>query len=132
MQQFHLYNSKTRAVEELNPISGTNTVTIYNCGPTVYKRQHIGNMRRFLHADFLRRTLELFGYSVQDITNITDVGHLTQDELDTGEDKLEKEAREKQRAPQDIAHEQTELFFQDIDALNIVRSSQYPRASDHI
>ncbi|HLC49496.1 MAG TPA: cysteine--tRNA ligase [Candidatus Andersenbacteria bacterium] len=132
MQQFHLYNSKTRAVEELNPISGTNTVTIYNCGPTVYKRQHIGNMRRFLHADFLKRTLELLGYTVQDITNITDVGHLTQDELDTGEDKMEKVAKALSRTPQDIAKEQTNLFFQDSDTLNIQRSQQYPTASSHI
>lgn len=108
------------------------TVTVYNCGPTVYKRQHIGNMRRFLNADFLKRSLEFRGYSVQDITNITDVGHLTQDELDAGEDKLEKVARETKRTPQDIAREQEALFFQDIDALNIKRSSQYPRASEHV
>ncbi len=132
MQPIFLYSSQTRKVENLTPVSGTNQVTIYNCGPTVYKRQHIGNMRRFLNADFLKRTLELLGYSVKDITNITDVGHLTQDEIDTGEDKLEKEAREKQRTPQDLAREQETLFFQDSDTLNIERSSQYPRASEHV
>src|SRR3989344_2550024 len=132
MQSISLYNSQTRKVEELTPVSGTNEVTIYNCGPTVYKRQHIGNMRRFLNADFLKRTLELLEYSVKDITNITDVGHLTQDEIDEGEDKLEKEAREKQKTPQDIAREQEALFFQDIDALSIKRSSAYPRATEHV
>lgn len=132
MQPTHLYNSRTKTIEELSPISGDNEVTIYNCGPTVYKRQHIGNMRRFLNADFLRRTLELFEYSVKDITNITDVGHLTQDEVDAGEDKLEKEARETKRTPQEIAHEQETLFFQDIDELQIERSSRYPRASEHV
>lgn len=132
MQAISLYNSRTKSLEGLTPISGGNEVTIYNCGPTVYKRQHIGNMRRFLNADFLKRTLILLGYSVKDITNITDVGHLTQDEIDAGEDKLEKEAREKQRTPQDIAQEQEKLFFQDIDSLNIEHSSLYPRATDHV
>jgi cysteinyl-tRNA synthetase len=132
MEQLALYNSKTKDVQTLTPLSGTNIVTIYNCGPTVYKRQHIGNMRRFLAADFLKRTLELLGYEVHDITNITDVGHLTQDEIDEGEDKLEKEAKATSRTPQDIAKEQTELFFQDIDALNIQRSTQYPKASSHV
>ncbi|MCE9643466.1 MAG: cysteine--tRNA ligase [Candidatus Andersenbacteria bacterium] len=132
MQPIHLYNSRTREQEELKPISATDTVTIYNCGPTVYKRQHIGNMRRFLNADFLRRTLLLLGYQIHDVTNITDVGHLTQDEIDEGEDKLEKEAKAQQKTPQDIAKYQTELFFQDIDALNIQHTDQYPRASEHI
>ncbi len=132
MEPLHLYNSKSRTLEQLTPVSGTNLVTIYNCGPTVYKRQHIGNMRRFLVADTLNRTLELFGYAVNDVTNITDVGHLTQDEIDAGEDKLEKAAKETKRTPQQIAAEQTELFFQDIDELNIQRSQQYPRASDNI
>ncbi len=132
MEPFALYNSKTKNVQTLTPLSGTNVVTIYNCGPTVYKRQHIGNMRRFLAADFLKRSLELLGYEVKDVTNITDVGHLTQDEIDEGEDKLEKEAKATSRTPQDIATEQTELFFQDIDALNIQRSTQYPAASVHI
>lgn len=89
-------------------------------------------MRRFLAADFLKRSLKLLGYEVKDITNITDVGHLTQDEIDAGEDKLEKEAKATSRTPQDIAKEQTELFFQDIEALNIERSTQYPAASAHI
>lgn len=131
MQRISLYNSHKRKVEVVSPIHPPR-ITIYNCGPTVYKRQHIGNMRRFLNADFLKHTLTLLGYSVKDITNITDVGHLTQDELDAGEDKLEKEAREKQRTPQDIAQEQEKLFFQDIDALNIEHSSLYPRATEHV
>ncbi len=132
MAELHLYNSRTKSIELVTPLSGTNIVTVYNCGPTVYKRQHIGNMRRFLAADFLKRTLELLGYTVRDVTNITDVGHLTQEELDSGEDKLEKAAKELSRTPQDIAQEQTELFFQDIDALQIKRSQKYPAASNHI
>ena len=132
MQPIHLYNSRTRQAEELKPVSGSELVTIYNCGPTVYKRQHIGNMRRFLNSDFLRRTLLLLGYKIHDATNITDVGHLTQDEIDEGEDKLEKEAKALQKTPQAIAKQQTDLFFQDIDALNIQHTDQYPRASEHV
>ncbi|MEO6077812.1 MAG: cysteine--tRNA ligase [Candidatus Andersenbacteria bacterium] len=132
MHAISLYNSKSRRLEPLKPVSGSSVVFVYNCGPTVYKRQHIGNMRRFLNADFLKRTLELFEYDVKDITNITDVGHLTQDEIDEGEDKLEKEAKAQQKSPQDIAEYQTKLFFQDIDTLNIERSTQYPKATEHI
>ncbi len=89
-------------------------------------------MRRFVVADIVKRSLILLGYTIHDVTNITDVGHLTQDELDEGEDKLEKEARITSRTPQDIAREQTELFFQDCAALNIEKSTEYPKASDHI
>lgn len=125
------YNSLTKSVENFSP-KEEGKVRIYNCGPTVYKRQHIGNMRRFLFADFLRRALEFFGYEVREITNITDVGHLTQDDIDAGEDKLEKEARAQHLTPQDIAKKQTDLFLQDLQALNIQNAHKYPRASDHI
>jgi cysteinyl-tRNA synthetase len=125
------YNSLSKKIEEFAPLS-PEKVTIYHCGPTVYKRQHLGNMRRFLFADFLRRSLEFLGYTVHEVTNITDVGHLTQDEIDAGEDKMAVAAREQKITPQDIAHAETEHFFTDIDAFNIQRSHEYPRASDHI
>ncbi|MBI3256030.1 MAG: cysteine--tRNA ligase [Candidatus Andersenbacteria bacterium] len=121
----------TKQVNDFAPFH-PGKVRIYNCGPTVYKRQHIGNMRRFLFADFLRRTLELFGYEVRDITNITDVGHLTQDEIDSGEDKMEKAAREEKTTPQKIAAEQIGLFEADLQALNVKPAHMYPRASAHI
>ena len=105
---------------------------IYNCGPTVYKRQHVGNMRRFLFADILRRTLELIGYEVRDITNITDVGHLTQDDLGIGDDKLEVAAKERNVTPQDIAKKETAQFMADLEALCIQPAHLYPRASEHI
>ena len=67
---------------------------MYNCGPTVYKRPHVGNYRAFLMADLLRRTFELLDYRVTQIMNITDVGHLTEDDAADaqGEDKLQSEA----------------------------------------
>lgn len=131
MAELKLYNSLSKGVETFAPRE-PGKVRIYNCGPTVYKRQHIGNMRRFLFADFLRRALEFLGYEVREITNITDVGHLTQDDIDAGEDKLEKEARAQKLAPQDIAKKQTDLFLQDLQALNIQPAHAYPKASDHV
>lgn len=131
MAELLFYNSLTRQAESFTP-TDPGKVRLYHCGPTVYARQHIGNLRRFLFADTLRRTLELFGYEVREITNITDVGHLTQDEIDAGEDKLEKAARETKATPQSIAEAQTALFFDDIAALNIQPSHKYPRATGHI
>jgi len=126
-----LYNSLTRTKESFAS-QRPDLVRVYHCGPTVYKRPHLGNMRRFLFADFLHRSLEFFGYTVQEITNITDVGHLTADDLDAGEDKLEREARQQHLTPQVIAERVTEQFFSDLAALAIARSNEYPRATDHI
>lgn len=126
-----LYNSFSKHVENFTSLE-PGKVRLYNCGPTVYKRQHLGNMRRFLFADVLRRSLEFFGYEVQEVTNITDVGHLTMDDINAGEDKMEVEALRRKKTPQDVAVEQTALFFEDIASLNIQPSHQYPKASDHI
>ncbi|MEX0650243.1 MAG: cysteine--tRNA ligase [Candidatus Andersenbacteria bacterium] len=126
-----LYNSLTKRLETFKS-QEPGKVSLYNCGPTVYKRQHIGNMRRFLFSDFLRRTLESFGYEVREITNITDVGHLTQDEINAGEDKIEKEAKAQSVTPADITVRQIQLFMTDIKALNIESAHLYPRATEHI
>lgn len=131
MAEIQFYNSLTKQVEPFAP-KDEGKVRIYNCGPTVYKRQHIGNMRRYLFADFLRRSLEFLGYEVRDITNITDVGHLTQDDIDAGEDKLERAARMEKISPQMIAEQQTKLFFEDLRALNIEPAHLYPRATAHV
>lgn len=127
----HFYNSLTKTIEPLSP-QEPGKVRIYNCGPTVYKRQHLGNMRRFLFSDVLRRTLELLGFEVREITNITDVGHLTNDDLDEGEDKIEKAAQTEKTTPQAIAEKQISLFQQDLQAINIQPAHLYPRASQHI
>lgn len=131
MADLRLYNSLTRQIAPFTPLE-PGKVRLYNCGPTVHKRQHIGNMRRYLFSDLLRRTLESFGYEVRDITNITDVGHLTQDEIDAGEDKLEQEARHQKMTPQAIADKQIKLFAADRRELNIEPAHKYPRATEHI
>ncbi|MCI0542528.1 cysteine--tRNA ligase [bacterium] len=125
-----LYNTLTRKKEVFSPLS-SKMATMYNCGPTVYHYAHIGNLRAFLLADTLRRTLEWNGYEVKQIMNITDVGHLVSD-ADEGEDKMEKGARREGKSAREIAEFYTNAFFRDIDALNIKRAWKYPKATEHI
>jgi cysteinyl-tRNA synthetase len=127
----HLYNSLTRRVEPLEPIM-PGRVTIYTCGPTVYRYAHIGNLRSFLFADLLRRTLEYLGYEVRHAKNITDVGHMRDDTFDTGDDRVEASAREAGTTPQEIAQFYTDAWLADEAAINILPASVYPRATDHI
>ena len=79
-------------------------VKMYNCGPTVYSRQHIGNIRPYVFADTLYRILAYWGYEVKQVINITDVGHLASD-ADEGEDKLEAAAKKAGKPAQEIAKE---------------------------
>jgi len=107
---------------------------MYNCGPTVYKRQHIGNFRAFMMADLLRRAFEYQGYAVTQIMNITDVGHLTEDDVvdSQGEDKLQKEAARRQMDPWEIAREEEKNFRDDLALMEIPPAHVYPRATDHV
>ncbi|HRQ75850.1 MAG TPA: cysteine--tRNA ligase [Phycisphaerales bacterium] len=91
-----LYNTLTNREETFTPIDPAGkSVTFYSCGPTVYDYAHIGNFRSFLNADVLRRTLELLGYTVRHVMNITDVGHMTDDDVADGggEDKMQVAAK---------------------------------------
>ncbi len=96
MPVLNLYNTLTRRVEPFAPLDPAGKViTFYSCGPTVYDFAHIGNFRAFLNADLLRRTLELLRYSVRHVMNMTDVGHMTDDEVADGggEDKMQEASR---------------------------------------
>jgi len=91
-----LYNTLTREQDEFTPLDPAGRVVrFYTCGPTVYDYSHVGNFRAFLNADVLRRTLELLGYEVRHVMNITDVGHMTDDVNPDGggEDKMELASR---------------------------------------
>jgi cysteinyl-tRNA synthetase len=85
-----LYNTLTKSTDEFKPLAPAGDVTFYSCGPTVYDDAHIGNFRSFLNADVLRRTLELHGFRVKHVMNMTDVGHMTDDDVADGggEDKM--------------------------------------------
>jgi cysteinyl-tRNA synthetase len=107
---------------------------MYNCGPTVYKRPHVGNFRAFLTADLLRRTFELLDYRVTQIMNITDVGHLTEDDVAdaAGDDKLQREAARRSLDPWQIAREVEAEFRDDLRAMRCLDAHAYPRATEHV
>ncbi len=126
-----LYNTFTRAKEELRPV-GAGVVRIYSCGPTVYRYVHVGNLRTFMLPDLLCRSLEYLGYQTEQVMNITDVGHLTDDTFDRGEDKMLVSARLENKSPEQIAAYYTAAFMDDAAKLNLKRAAHYPHASQYI
>src|SRR2546429_6846479 len=127
----YLYNTLTRTKELFRPLNPPR-VSIYSCGPTVYKDIHVGNFRTFLMTDWLRRVLEYNGYDVFLVRNITDVGHLQNDVEESGEDKLEYEARLTGRSAYEIADHYTRQYMHDAAELNILPPQLNPKATDHI
>jgi len=125
-----LYNTLTRTKEPFAPLE-PGRVRIYSCGPTVYNRQHLGNLRTYLFPDLLNRTLRYFGYPVRHVINITDVGHLTSD-ADSGDDKMEKAARETQTSAWEIAAKWTAVFRADLAKLHFREPDVWCKATDHI
>ncbi len=126
-----LHNTLTRRLEPVEPVS-TGTVKMYTCGPTVYRDAHIGNLRSYLMADWIRRALEAHGLKVVHVKNITDVGHMRQELLEQGEDKVIAAAIAEGKTPAEIAQFYTERFLRDEAKLNILRATHLPRATAHI
>ena len=124
-------NTLTRAKEPVRPRT-PGRVAMYTCGPTVYRYAHIGNLRSFLLADLLRRALEAGGTEVRQVQNITDVGHMTNEEFDRGEDRMLVSARLEDKSPAEIAAYYTEAYLADAAALNLQPAAAYPRASDYV
>ncbi len=124
-----LFNSLTRSLETFKP-EHDGEARVYTCGPTVYNYQHIGNMRAYVFADTLGRTLQWKGYKLTHVINITDVGHLTSD-ADEGEDKMEKMAAREGKSAWDIARFYQEDFERDLARLNI-QPKQHPRATEYV
>jgi len=125
-----VYNTLTKRKEDFTPIK-KNLVTFYQCGPTVYWIQHIGNMRAMVMADLMIRSLGYLGYKVKMVRNYTDVGHLTSDG-DMGEDKMAKTAKVEKMTPQQIADKYIKIFEQDVKALNCQEPDKKPRATNYI
>jgi cysteinyl-tRNA synthetase len=125
-----LYNSLTRQLEPFEPVH-PGEARVYTCGPTVYNYPHIGNMRAYVFADVLGRTLSWKGYKLTHVINITDVGHLT-DDADAGEDKMEKMAAEKAQSIWDIAEHYKKAYWADVRALNISQPAQWTVATDYV
>ncbi len=130
MVELKLYDSLSRSVRVFEPLSDR-PVGIYSCGPTVYARQHLGNMRPYVFADLLRRTLSAAGYAVKHVINITDVGHLTSD-ADEGADKVELAASRAQTSAHAITELYTALFQTDLQRLSVLAPHVWAKASAHI
>ncbi|WP_298334874.1 cysteine--tRNA ligase [uncultured Erythrobacter sp.] len=124
-----LFNSLTREIEPFTPVH-EGEARVYSCGPTVYNYQHIGNMRAYVFADTLGRTLQHRGLKLTHVINITDVGHLTSD-ADEGEDKMEKMAATQGKSAWDIAAFYQADFEADLARLN-VQQKQHPRATEYV
>ena len=126
-----LYNTFSRTKEDLRPLE-EGVVRIYSCGPTVYRYAHVGNLRTFMLPDLLRRSLDYLGYRTYQVMNITDVGHLTDDTFDRGEDKMLVAAQLEKKSTEEIALAYTQAFLDDIDRINIRRADEYPRATRYV
>lgn len=124
------YNSLTNKLEDFEPVQ-KGVVRMYNCGPTVYGYQHIGNFRSFIFADLLRRYLKYKGYRVIQVMNITDVGHLT-DDGDEGEDKMEVAARKEKKSPLEIASFYTDIWLNDWKMLRLEEPEFRPKATEMV
>jgi cysteinyl-tRNA synthetase len=123
-----LYDTFSRELREVAP--SKSQVSMYCCGPTVYRDVHVGNLRTFLLSDLIRRTLTLNDKSVKLIQNITDVGHMSEDFLE--EDKMLTQARAENRDPFSVARQYEAGFHADLLTLNIYPATAYPRASESI
>ncbi len=126
-----LHNTLTRTVEPIRPLV-PGTVSLYSCGPTVYRPVHIGNLRSFLLGDLIRRALVWTGVGVRQVMNITDVGHMTDEIYDRGEDKMLLAAADEGLSPEEIAAKYEAAFHRDSARLGIIPAEAYPRASGHI
>ncbi len=126
-----LFNTCSRRLEEFEPLEPGH-VRMYNCGPTVYGDQHVGNYRTFAFADTMRRWFEVKGWKVTQIINITDVGHLTQDDIESGEDKIMLTARKMGWTALQVAEHFMNRFLEDRRVLGFREPARFTRATDHV
>jgi cysteinyl-tRNA synthetase len=126
-----LYDSASRGNVHFAP-ADPERVRIYTCGPTVYRYAHIGNLRTYLLTDLLVRTLRFLGYGTFAVQNITDMGHMHQEQLEAGEDKVVAAARAAGKSAGEIASFFTEAFFRDGRRMAFLPADVYPRASEHV
>lgn len=134
-QDIILFNTLKKEKEIFKPISEGH-VGMYHCGPTVYNYIHVGNLRAFIAADLVRRLFEFNGYTVKQIMNVTDIGHL-QSDADDGEDKmtlaLKREGKELSLANmRAVADKFYNAFRFDLDEVNVLPAHLYPFASEHV
>lgn len=125
------FNTLHKKKEIFTPLKARQ-VKMYHCGPTVYGFQHIGNYRAYVFADLLKRLFIYQGYSVKQVINITDVGHLT-DDGDEGRDKVEEGAKRENKAAAEITKRYADDFLENLPKLNVdTEGTIFPRATEHI
>lgn len=129
--ELKVYNTLTSKKEVFKPIA-EKAVGMYVCGPTVYGEPHLGHARSSITFDIVFRYLTFLGYKVRYVRNITDVGHLEDEQNESGEDKILKKARIEQLEPMEIAQHYTNLYRTAMRALNVKEPSIEPTASGHI
>lgn len=120
-----LYSTLDKGLTKIEPIN-KGELSIYSCGPTVYYRMHLGNIKTYVNTDILHRSLMYLGYKVNMVMNFTDVGHMTsQDDFgsDFGVDKMDKQAEKEGVQPIDIANKYIDTVLEDFRALNILTPS---------
>jgi len=122
-----IYNFLHREKEPFEPLH-EGRVNMYVCGPTVYDHAHVGHAKTYVSFDVAVRYMRYRGYDVLYVQNLTDVGHL----LESGEDRILKKARQTQALPMQIAETYARSYFEDMDALGVIRPDISPRASGHI
>lgn len=125
-----IFNTLTKQIEEFIPLN-RQSVGLYCCGPTVYGYTHIGHLRKYVGDDILKKVLKMNGYVVKHVMNITDVGHLSSD-ADSGEDKIDKKAKDEGKSVWEIAKSFENYFFYSLDLVNIQKPDIISRATDHI
>ncbi len=129
-QQLVVYNSLAGKKEAFTPLVEGH-VGMYVCGPTVYSNVHLGNCRTFISFDIIFRYLKYLGYKVRYVRNITDAGHLENDE-DVGEDRISKRARVEQLEPMEVVQRYTVDFHNTLATFNTLPPSIEPTATGHI
>jgi cysteinyl-tRNA synthetase len=126
-----LYDSLTRELREVDPVEPGH-VKMYACGPTVYRYAHLGNLRSFMLYDLIRRALEFEGFTVTEVMNITDVGHMTDESSAEAVDKMQLAVEDEGLQPLEIAQKYAQAVFDDMRLLGINPADRYPRATEHI
>ncbi len=131
MADIFLTNTLSRKKENFVPIK-PGFVGIYSCGPTVYRNVHIGNLRTYIAADLLKRTLLYNGLKVSHVKNITDVGHMRTSGADEHYDPIINEALREGKLPLELAQHYTELYHEDEKKLRVISAEENPKATEHI
>jgi len=129
--QLTIYNTLSRKKEIFKPLVA-GKVGLYVCGPTVYSNSHLGHARPNITFDLLFRYLMHLGFKVRYVRNITDVGHLEDEEEEAGEDKISKKARLEKLEPMEVVQKYMNTFHENMKQLNVLPPSIEPRASGHI